>query len=109
MPQPKQHGSAAQKQAAYRNRLRQREQAVQSAKGLTPLPAIGAIPGTRRWKQVLEVAEQAVRDVQGQMQTYYEDRSEQWQEADKGDTFIERMNAVEQLVDQIAECRSQFD
>jgi hypothetical protein len=108
MTPPKQPRSNAERQAAFRHRRRQELAALQASKGLPALPAIVTIPGWRRWRQVLEQAEQALRDVHNQMQSYYDDRSEEWQESDNADEFIEKMDAVEELVDQVAECQTLF-
>ena len=43
------------------------------------------------------------------MQSYYDDRSEEWQESDKADDFTQKMEAIETLIDSVAECRSQIE
>lgn len=109
MPQPRKHASNAARQAAFRRRRDQTTEALQQAKGLTPLPSIQTIPGWSRWRQVLSQAEQALRQVHEQMQDYYDDRSEEWQESEKADEFTERTEAVEELVEQITECQSRLE
>jgi len=108
MPQPAKYRSNAERQAAYRRRLHQNHDALQAAKGLPPLPAIATIPGWIRWRQVLGDAARALQEVHDQMQCYYDDRSEQWQQSEKADEFTERMNALEELTDLIDQCRNQF-
>jgi hypothetical protein len=108
MPQSKQPRSNAERQAAFRQRRRQELTALQASKGLPALPTIAAIPGWRRWRQVLEQAEQALREVQDQMQSYYDDRSEDWQQSDNAEEFLTKMEAVEELIDRVTECRSQI-
>jgi hypothetical protein len=107
MPQSKAPCSNAERQAAYRRRRSQALAALQSAKGLAPLPHIATIPGWPRWRQVLEQAEQALHEVHEQMQSYYDERSEIWQDSDKADEFNLKMEAVEELVGYVADCRSQ--
>ena len=80
---------------------------LQAAKGLTPLPAGTTMPGWQRWRQVLAQAEVALRDAHQQMQTYYDERSDEWLESERAEMFTERMEAVEELIDHVAECRSQ--
>jgi len=109
MPQAKEHRSNAERQAAYRRRQSAALTALQSAKGLPPLPTIVTIPGWHRWRQVLAQTEQAVRDVYEEMEAYRDDRSDQWLESDKAGAFEERLEAVEALTEQIAECRSQIE
>jgi hypothetical protein len=108
MLQPKQPRTNAQRQAAFRYRKRQELAALQVSKSLPDLPAIATIPGWRRWRQALDQAEQAIREVHEQMQSYYDDRSERWQLSDKADEFSEKMDAVEELIDCVADCRSQI-
>jgi hypothetical protein len=108
MPQPKKYGSDAERQAACRRRRALAQAALQAAKGLPPLPRIATIPGWPRWRQVLGQAEEALSNVHEQMQSYYDDRSEEWQEGEKAEEFIEKMEAMEELVGQIGECRDKI-
>jgi enamine deaminase RidA (YjgF/YER057c/UK114 family) len=109
MPQPKEYRSNADRQAAYRRRRKEAHAALQSAKGLPPLPAVATMPGWRRWRQVLEQFEQALSEAHEQMQRYYDDRSDDWIESEKADEFTEKMEAVEELIDQIADCRGRIE
>ena len=36
-----------------------------------------------------------------EMQDYYEDRSETWQESEKGEDFTEKMEEIQELRDQL--------
>ena len=109
MPQPRIHTSDAARQAAFRRRRDQTLTVLQQAKGLTPLPSIPTMPGWSRWRQVLGLAEQALREVHEQMNTYYDDRSQEWQESDKAQEFTDRMDAGEELLQQVALCRDQLE
>jgi hypothetical protein len=109
MPQPRQYGSGAERQAACRHRRRAELAALQAAKGLIPLPSITTVPGWRRWRQVLAQVEQAVLEVHEQMQAYYDDRSDNWLESEKADEFTEKMDLVGELAGHAAECRGQID
>lgn len=108
MPQSRQYHSNAARQAAFRRRSNQRMAALQAAKGLTPLPSGTTMPGWQRWRQVLAQAEQALRSAHEQMKEYYDERSDEWLESEKADAFTERMEAVEELIDHVADCRSQI-
>ena len=99
MPQLRKYGSDAERQAACRARRALAQAALQAAKGLPPLPRIATIPGWSRWRHVMAQAEEALRGVHEQMQSYYDDRSEEWQEGEKANEFTQKMEAVEQLVD----------
>ena len=109
MHQPRPSKSNAERQAAFRRRRTEAHAALEAAKGLPPLPAVATIPGWRRWRQVLAQAEQALRSVHEQMQSYYDERSDDWLESDKAEQFTERMDAVEELIDNVVECRSRIE
>ena len=95
MPQPRRHTSDAQRQAAYRRRRRDRlrNPALPTA-GIAALPSISQMPGTVRWRQSLRTAQGLLEMVEGEMQEYYDSRSENWQEGDKGQEFQERLDAL---------------
>lgn len=95
MPQPAKHKNAAARQAAYRAR---REQAIRDQakeRGLPPLPPLPTLPGTKRWNAALTLAYRLVEEVGEQMQSYFDDRSETWQESERAQEFIDRLEAVE--------------
>lgn len=96
MPTPRQYSNNADRQKAYRERQQNARIAELQAKGLPATPAIPTMPGTARWNALIEQALRAIETCSEEMQTYYDDRSEQWQESDKGQEFQER-------IDQIAE------
>jgi len=103
MPQPKKHASAAARQAAYRRRRDQARLAQLSVKGLPALPTIAAMPGWARWKGALQMARTLVEETLGEMQDYYGDRSQSWQESERGEEHEERMASVEAAVDALSE------
>ena len=97
--------SNAERQAAFRRRRTESHAALFAAKGLVPLPSVETIPGWPRWRQVLAQTEQALRVLHREMQMYHDDRSDEWQDSEKAEEFIERMEAVEELIEQVVECR----
>ena len=101
MPTPKQYGSAAERQRAYRQRQVQAREVERQQKGLPAAPAIASLPGERRWKALLEHARSALSTVEVEMQDYYEARSETWQEQERGEAFQERMVAIETLLSEL--------
>jgi hypothetical protein len=103
MPQPKKHACAAARQAAYRRRRDQTRLAQLSVKGLPALPAMASMPGWARWNGALQMARALVEETLGEMQDYYGDRSESWQESGRGEQHEERMAAVEAVVDALSE------
>lgn len=105
MPQPKQHASAAARQAAFRARQAQARQRELAAKGLPPLPSIPSIPGWPRWNASLKTAQELIADTLGEMQDYYQDRSDSWQESERGEEHQEKIASVEAVVDALSDLR----
>ncbi len=103
MPQPKQHASAAARQAAFRARREQRRQAEMAAKGLPVLPSIPSIPGWPRWNASFQTAYQLIAESLSEMQDYFEERSENWQESQRGDDHQEKIASVEAVQDALSD------
>lgn len=103
MPTPRQYNNNADRQKAYRERQQKAREAELQAKGLPAAPAIPTMPGTARWNALLEQALRAIETCSEEMQTYYDDRSEQWQESDKGQEFQER---IEQIAEEAENLRN---
>jgi hypothetical protein len=101
MPTPKCYPSNAAKQKAYRHRLAQVRNAEQRAKGFPAVSPIPTIPGTRRWNAQMLLARTALQDVCQEMDAYYADRTDTWQQGDKGDDLQERMQLLEDILDQL--------
>ena len=97
MPTPRQYASAAHRQAAYR--LRSRAQAP-SAHGVAPLPSQ---PGRRRWAALCAQALSLVELAGREMEVYYDQRSEAWQESERGEAFGEVMESVAQIAEALSE------
>jgi len=93
----------AQRQAAYRCRTQQAREKQLLDRSLPPLPAIPSIPGNARWNAALRQAKWFVETTAGEMQEYYEERSEPWQESERGTTFEERLNAVQEMLSNLEE------
>ncbi len=103
MPQPRKHENPAHRQAAYRARTEQARASQLRERGLPDLPAIATIPGTIRWNAMFRYTEAMLWTAQAEMTNYYDDRSEAWQESDRGVEHQERLAAVEALVEALAE------
>lgn len=95
MPTPRKYQTDAERQAAYRQRQAEARHVEQQAKGLPLLPAVPTIPGTARWKALRDQAQALLETMLDEMQRYYDDRSEQWQESDRGEEFQERIDQVD--------------
>ena len=103
MPQPKQHASAAARQAAFRARREQARQAELAAKGLPSLPVISSMPGWARWNASFKAAQALIAESLGEMQDYFEERSESWQESQRGEEHQEKIASVEVAYDALSD------
>lgn len=92
MPTPKKYASAAQRQAAYRQRLAAQSQSETMA-GATP-----AIPGYRRWKIMRGRCLSILETVTTEMETYHDQRSENWRDSERGEAFAEMIEAMTEIV-----------
>jgi hypothetical protein len=94
VPQPRKYHSDAHRQAAYRLRRSKAGQTLLTTGHLALQPKVSQIPATRRWGQAVRQAQGLLELVEQEMQDYYGQRSESWQEAEKGEAFQERLDAV---------------
>jgi hypothetical protein len=109
MPQERKHQSAAHRQAAGYPlggaRMDQARASQLQERGLPALPTISTMPGTVRWNAIFRSAEQMLSTAQDEMADYFDDRSEVWQESDRGAEHLDRLTTVEALVEALAELR----
>ena len=103
MPQQRKHNTNAARQEAYRARCEQTRQNALAAKGLPSLPAIATLPGWSRWNASFTAAHALVADSLSQMQCYFDDRSESWQESERGEEHQERIASVEAALDALGD------
>src|SRR5437868_88854 len=101
MSQHRKHPSHAARQAAYRTRCQQARQEQLQARGLPALPAIPTLPGTARWKAALTLAHSLVEEICTQMQTYFDERTEVWQDSERAEDFTTRLEALQEVRDQM--------
>ena len=98
---PERNLTPAEKQAAYRERQKQARLAELQRKGLPPVPAVPTMPGTARWKALAEQARVALATMQAEMEAYYEDRSEEWQESERGEAMQEKIEGIAELLENL--------
>ena len=103
MPQPRRHLDNAAKQRAYRVRQDLARQEQQQAKGLPPTPPLPTIPARARWQALLTHARVALETVQTEVQAYWDERSEAWQESDRGSAMAEDLEQLAVVLDGLAE------
>ena len=103
MPTPRKYENAAARHAAYRKRQAEALRLEQQRKGLPTLPAIPAMPGTARWDKILAEAAVLLYTVVSERESYYDDRSEEWQESERGEEFLERTDALKEIEGSLGE------
>jgi hypothetical protein len=103
MPTPKKYETEAEKHRAYRERKAAARLAELQQKGLPPVPPIATMPGTARWKALHEQAVKALETIRDEMQSYSEERSEQWQESERGEEFAARLEALEEMLSSLSD------
>lgn len=103
MPQQRKYNTNAARQEAYRARREQSRQIALAAKGLPALPAIATIPGWPRWNASFTAAHALIADSLSEMQDYFDERSENWQESQRAEEHQERIASVEAALDALAE------
>lgn len=90
MPTPRKYDSSRAKQAAYRAR--------QAAAEKGP-PATPMVPGYPRWRAMIRASLAMLGCVRHEMDGYYQERSEAWQEGERGEAFLERMDSLSEIID----------
>jgi hypothetical protein len=99
------YATNAERQAAYRSRLRE---------GATPplyLPALAplsTVPSTARWQMAIDLAERLLQTVAEEMQEYSDNRSERWHEGDVAERFQENLDQVNEIRDMLDDLKSEF-
>lgn len=106
MPQERKHVSSAARQAAYRARREQSRVEELSSKGLPSLPVIATVPGWTRWNASFGAAHALMARSLEEMQDYFEDRSQSWQESQRGEDHQEKIASVEAVLDGLSDLLS---
>ena len=101
MPQPRKYVNRAAQQAAYRKRQACSQQELLSLKGLPPLPAIPTLPGQARWRAMLVQAQTVLSQATEEMQSYHDDRSEQWQDGPRAEELLTRLEHLQEVIAQL--------
>jgi hypothetical protein len=72
-----------------------------AARGLPGLPRLSTFPGTVRWNAAVSQAQLLLETVRSEMEDYRADRSDAWQESERGVSFGERIQALDDLVSEL--------
>jgi hypothetical protein len=97
----KQRAQTAARQQRFRKRQQEARRCEQRKKGLPPMPAIPTMPGTARWGATLQSAEALLSQAAEEMEAYYEERSECWQEGGAGAEHADRQEALESILSEL--------
>ena|SRR3569833_626302 len=95
MPRQRQYETAADRQAAYRNRREEKQTRLGQQR------AKPGKPGVHRWRKEIAAAQVLLQTVEQEMNAYYDERSEAWKDAEKGETFQERLDVLSEVHEQI--------
>jgi hypothetical protein len=88
----------AERQAAWRRRQGAARASERAAKGLPGAPVLATMPGTARWQALIEQARAALETARDEMQAYFDDRSETWQDGERGEAMQERLDALDAIL-----------
>ena len=105
MPPPRKYQTDAERQRAYRERQEAARCAALEAKGLPTTAAIPTMPSLLRWKALREQAQAVLAHDAGGKEAYREERTEQWQESEKGAAFqdiVDQVDTARASVEEIA-------
>jgi len=64
------------------------------------------MPGWARWNASFASAQEMITQTLGEMQDYFEDRSESWQEGERGEEHQEKIVLVEAALDALGDLTS---
>ncbi|MGH2345481.1 MAG: hypothetical protein ACRDG4_09670 [Chloroflexota bacterium] len=101
MAQQRRYPDNAAKQAAYRTRQTQARHEERQRKGLPPAAPIPTLPSRARWQALLEHARHALETARDEIQAYYDDRSEAWQDGERAVTLQEQLDGLGQVLDDL--------
>jgi hypothetical protein len=99
MPTPRKYANNAERQTAYRARrpLPSHSQS-KSQKSTTGDSHVSPRLSYRRWDAMIEQSLSLIRTVKEEMQLYYDQRTDRWQESERGGKHAETMETIEEIV-----------
>ena len=103
MPQERKYASSAARQSAYRKRCERARRIELRAKGLPALPAISTMPGWPRWNAIYKMAHALMDGAVCEQLEYFDGRSDNWKEGERGEDHQERTASAEAVRDGLDE------
>lgn len=95
MPRTRKYQTNSERQAAYRRRCAQTTDAELITKVSGP---IVSVPGRGRWKAMVKAASVLLDCAASEMQDYFDQRSEQWQDSQAGESLAEMLESVQEAL-----------
>src|SRR5664280_2292657 len=95
MPQQQRYADNAARHQAYRARQDQARRADLQAKGLPPVSPLPTLPSQARWQALISRARLSLETARDEMQAYYDDRSEAWQQGERAAALAEQIDHLE--------------
>lgn len=102
MPTPKVYESTAERMRAYRLRKKQAAGSELDVAGVGASASLGTAARYAHWNALIKSAQAALQTAHDQMEAYFADRSDRWQESDRGEQFQERIDSLENLLEDLA-------
>src|SRR5580658_9575943 len=99
----KQRAQAAIRQSRFRKRQQETRRREQREKGLPSMPKISAMPGKARWQATVEAAEALLSQAAEEMEQYWEERSETWQESYGAEEHLQRTKRLAKIAETLSE------
>jgi hypothetical protein len=106
MPRTRKYQTNGERQAAYRRRCAKASDADLMNK--TP-GSIPSAPGRRRWKAMVKAASALLDCADGEMQDYFDQRSETWQDSQAGESIAEMLESVHEALVTLEDVTHQTD
>jgi hypothetical protein len=97
----KQRQQTAERQRRFRERQTAARAQEQKQKGLPPTPIIPTMPSSMRWAALIVQARAALETCREEMESYYDDRSDRWQESERGSDMQERIQKLENALSEL--------
>ena len=87
MPRTRKYHTDGERQAAYRRRC------AQATSGSIP-----SVPGRGRWKAMVKAASVLLNCAASEMQDYFEQHSEAWQDSQAGESLTEMLESMQEAL-----------
>ncbi len=68
---------------------------------VAPAPPLPTLPSRARWQALLTQARLALETARDEMQAYYEDRSEAWQQGERAATLAEQIDQLGVVLEEL--------